>query len=709
MRLRAMVFALIHVPKGLCLPDRLITEDPMRDPRHDILFEPLAIGPVTAKNRFYQVPHCSGMGWKRPQALAAMRGMKAEGGWGVVNTEYCSVHPSSDNEYFANATLWTEDDIRANAHMTEAVHAHGSLAGVELWLGGGMVMNLSTRLPPLGLRNRPQTDTGVYNPGQTRKADLQDIRNLRQWHRDAARRAVSAGFDIVYVYATHGYLISEFLDPSINNRSDAYGGSLENRVRIVRDLIEETHEAVAGRAAVACRFSVDLDDAETYDMFGLLADLPDLWDLTVPDYTVEMGASRFVKEGELAPSVAAAKALTTKPVVAVSRYTSPDTMASVIRSGGQDMIGAARPSIADPFLPQKIEQGRTGDIRECIGCNICYAHDSLGVPIRCTQNPTMGEEWRMGWHPERVAPAPKPERVLVVGGGPSGLEAARVLGEAGHSVMLAEASRTLGGRVTAESRLPGLSEWARVRDWRLGQLEGLDTVEIFPESPMTATDIEGLGVDHVICATGSRWAADTVGRHSATGLTEQAAHRVISAETVLSSETINAEHVMIYDDDHYYMGSVIALALRAAGHRVTLVTPVGRPCEFGVYTGEIYTSNARLFEAGVEVVTNQQVTAIDDAGTVRLECSMSGRESMLACDVLLPVCRRLPETALFDALNQRQQSGAAGTLKSVVRIGDAEAPSTIASAVYGGYRAGMELGRSLDLTATFGRREHPPV
>ncbi|MGB0746809.1 MAG: NADH:flavin oxidoreductase, partial [Alphaproteobacteria bacterium] len=157
----------------------------MRDPRHDILFDPIRIGPVTAKNRFYQVPHCTGMGWRRPQMLAAMRGVKAEGGWGVVNTEFCSVHPTSDNEAFANATLWNDEDVRANRLMTDAVHEHGALAGVELWLGGGMVMNLATRLPSYGLRNRPQTDSGVYNPGQTRKIDKQDIRKLRRWHRDA--------------------------------------------------------------------------------------------------------------------------------------------------------------------------------------------------------------------------------------------------------------------------------------------------------------------------------------------------------------------------------------------------------------------------------------------------------------------------------------------------------------------------------------------
>lgn len=677
----------------------------MRDPRHNILFEPLRIGPVETTNRFYQVPHCTGMGWRRPKTLAAMRGVKAEGGWGVVNTEFCSIHPSSDNDAYPYAALWDQDDIRANRLMTNAVHEHDALAGVELWVGGGMTANLGTRIPAMGLRNRPQTDSSVLNPVQARKIDKQDIRNIRKWHKDAALRAVEAGFDIVYVYATHGYLLSEFLDSTNNTRSDEYGGSLENRVRLVRELIEETKDAVGHKCAVATRFSVDLSDPETYDAFGMLAELPDLWDIVVPDYGIEMGSSRFVKEASFVDSVAHAKSLTSKPVVAVGRFTSPDTMARVIKEGSQDLIGAARPSIADPFLPNKIAAGLSEDIRECIGCNVCYAHDSLGVPIRCTQNPTMGEEWRHGWHPERAGRAEKIAKVLVVGAGPAGLEAARVLGERGHSVMLAEASRILGGRVTREARLPGLVEWARVRDWRIGQIDKLDNVEVFPESPLAPEDVLALGVDHVICATGAVWAKDTVGRHSDTGLKNVANGMLLSAESVLDGDAVQGDHVVIYDDDHYYLGSVMALELRKKGHRVSLVTPVGRPCDWGQWTTEVYSSNAALSEAGVEIVPNKLLVAAPQ-GRAELECIFSGMQSEMACDVIIPLTRRLPVLGLYDGLVAMGDSLAEAGVRSVIRIGDAEAPGIIAAAVHAGYRAAVDLGENVDIAAKYGRREH---
>src|SRR3990172_2781257 len=147
-----------------------------------------------------------------------------------------------------------------------------------------------------------------------------------------------------------------------------------------------------------------------------------------------------------------------------------------------DLIGAARPSIADPFLPTKIKENRLDDIRECIGCNICVTGDTRFVPIRCTQNPTMGEEWRRGWHPEKISPKKDDREVIVIGAGPAGLECTRALGQRGYQVNLVEARREVGGRVLLESSLPGLIEWRRVLDWRLTQIKKLPNVTIYPGS-----------------------------------------------------------------------------------------------------------------------------------------------------------------------------------------------------------------------------------
>jgi len=268
-----------------------------RDPRHDILFEPVRIGPVTARNRFYQVPHCSGMGYQRPQMMAAMRGMKAAGGWGVVCTEYCSIHPSSDDTPFPHASLWDKGDIDNLRLMTEAVHEQGSLAGVELWHGGGRSANLYTRQTTLGPTSLPSTLL-MGMPVQSQAMTLDDIRTLKGWHKAAAKRAVEADFDIVYVYANHQYLLHDFLSARINTRTDEYGGSAQNRVRLVREIIEETLEAVGHRCAVAVRYSLPpegvADEEGLAEMFKIIAELPDLWDITVSDYSLEMGSSRFV-------------------------------------------------------------------------------------------------------------------------------------------------------------------------------------------------------------------------------------------------------------------------------------------------------------------------------------------------------------------------------------------------------------------------------
>ncbi|NMD07472.1 MAG: NADH:flavin oxidoreductase, partial [Phyllobacteriaceae bacterium] len=401
-----------------------------RDPRYDILFEPVPIGPVTARNRFFQVAHCNGYGWTAPQALAEMRGIKAEGGWSVVTTEEVDIHPSSDCEPYHEGRLWTDADIPALALMAEAVHFHNSLAAIEIVHQGLSAANRQSREVPMGPSHRPVLP---HDPVQARRMDKQDIRNLRQWHRDAALRAKRAGFDIVYVYAAHELGIPmHFLNRRTNDRSDEYGGTLENRARLLRELIEDTKDAVGDTCGVAVRLAVDellgpdglTSEGEGRDVIAMLAELPDLWDVNVSSWSNDSATSRFKKEGFQEEYIRFVKSLTSKPVVGVGRYTSPDRMVSLIKGGVLDFIGAARPSIADPFLPKKIEEGRLNDIRECIGCNMCVTSDHTMTNLRCTQNPTMGEEWRRGWHPERIAPKGSDHSVLVVGAGPAGLEAA---------------------------------------------------------------------------------------------------------------------------------------------------------------------------------------------------------------------------------------------------------------------------------------------
>src|SRR5579863_5593141 len=487
-----------------------------RNPRYDVLFEPVRIGPVTARNRFYAVPHAAGMTNSMPHMRAAFRETKAEGGWGVVCTGYVSIDPASDDAPLPYATLWDDDDVRSHALMTEAVHRHGALAGVELWHGGGSVMNRLSRIAPMSPSGTSwmATHVGFMGHQRPRVMDAGDIRALLAAQGAAARRARQAGFDIVYVYAGMGYLPYEFLLPEWNRRTDAYGGSLANRARIVRELLEVTREAVAGKCAVALRISLEELRArpseraasEAHELVGLLDDLPDLWDVKLDSSPTDCPPSRFAPEGSHEPVIDFVKKLTARPVVGVGRFTSPDTMVSQIRRGVLDLIGAARPSIADPFLPRKIDEGRERDIRECIGCNICISswHDS--VPVRCTQNPTAGEEWRRGWHPERVPPAPAGgSTVLVVGGGPAGLECALTLGRRGYEVMLAEAEAELGGRLRFETRLPGLATWARVLDWRRSQLQRLNNVTLYRGNRLDAGQILELQPAHVVVATGSRW------------------------------------------------------------------------------------------------------------------------------------------------------------------------------------------------------------
>ncbi len=667
-----------------------------RDARYDVLFEEVAIGPVKAKNRFYQVPHCNGGGYRDPSAAAEMRGIKAQGGWGVVFTEQCEMHHSSEITPYIELRLWEDKDIPQLARMADRMKEYGALAGIQLAYSGINGPNLYTREVPLAPTAMP-IRTFTNDPVQARSLNKKDIKNLRRWFVNALIRSRTAGFDLVCLYGAHGFgIFQHFLSRATNHRTDEYGGSLQNRSRFVREVISDARDTVGDSMGITLRLSLDemvgdrgFSNTEVREFIQMHRDLPDLWDLAHGAWEDCSGPSRFKEEAAQHDLVAGIRQITDKPVVGVGRFTSPDVMVKQINSGTLDFIGCARPSIADPFLPKKIEEGRIEDIRECIGCNICISGDMTMSISRCTQNPTFMEEWRKGWHPEKIAGKGASSNVLVVGAGPAGLEAARALAMRGYDVALAEATTTLGGRVALESKLPGLSAWGRVADYREYQLSQMPNVEVYLDNRLGAAGILEFGFENIAIATGAHWRRDGVARQHVVPFSIEPTMPLFTPDDLMAG-TLPTGDVVIFDDDHYYMGGVLAELLAANGCNVTLVVPAAYVSEWTVNTLEQAAIHARLVEAGVTIELNRGVTAIA-ADHVVSNCTYTGQLKSLPANAVVLVTCKLMNDSIWQQLQSQQSHWADAGVRTVKVFGDAEAPGPIAWATYAGHRYAREL------------------
>lgn len=668
----------------------------MRDQRYDVLFNPMDIGPVTAKNRFYQVPHCNGGGYRDPSAAAEMRASKAEGGWGVIFTEQCEMHHTSEITPFIELRLWEDKDIPMLRKMSDRMKEHGALAGIQLAYSGVNGPNLYSKEVPMAVSAQP-IRTFTNDPVQARALDKSDIRDLRRWFVNAAKRSQDAGFDLICLYGAHGFgIFQHFLSRATNHRTDEYGGSLENRSRFVNEVISDIKDAVGDTMGITLRVSLDetigdlgFSNAEVREFVEMNRNLPDLWDLAQGTWEDCSGPSRFKEEAAQEQLVKGIHELTDRPIVGVGRFTSPDVMAKMVRSGTLDFIGCARPSIADPFLPKKIDEGRIDDIRECIGCNICVTGDMTMSISRCTQNPTFMEEWRKGWHPERMNTKGESSNVLVVGSGPAGLEATRALAERGYDVALAEAGTAIGGRVARERLLPGLSAWGRVVDYRDYQISQKPNVETYFDSALDAESILEFGFENVCIATGAKWRRDGVSRQHVVPFPVDETMPVFSPDDLMEGAE-PAGHVVIYDDDHYYMGGVMAELLMQKGCSVTIVTPAAYVSEWTLNTLEQHEIHRRLAGLGVIIELNRGVTAVGK-DHVETNCTFTDQRRLLECDGVLLVSSRIENNSVYNALKQREADWADAGIRSVKLIGDANAPGPIAWATYAGHRYAREL------------------
>lgn len=612
--------------------------------------------------------------------------MKAEGGWGVVCTEIAEIADTTEFWPYPSLHLWSDADVARIARMPEAVHRHGALAGVELGHVGLAAGNRASRKPPLGPGSFLTLES--VEPFQSRSMDRSDIRLFRRQHRAAARRAREAGFDIVYAYAGHGLsILSQFLQPKYNQRTDEYGGSFENRLRLVREVLTDMKEEIGDRCAVAFRFAVNEIDGDLEagkDLVEALKDIPDLWDVNLSDWAEDSRSSRFSKEGFQEEQVSFVKSVTDKPVVGVGRFTSPDTMLGQVRRGVLDLVGAARPSIADPFLPKKIDEGREDEIRECIGCNICVSGELSYAPMRCTQNPTVMDEYRRGWHPEKVPPRGSEDHVLVVGGGPAGMECANILGRRGYEVTVADARKELGGRVAREAGLPGLSEWIRVFDYRFHALQRMDNANLYTESALSPDDVLEFGMQRVVIAAGAVWRRDGVGRWNTAAVLDGTEPNVLTPDDILDGAEVGGP-VVIYDEDGAYLGNAIAEKLSMEGREVTYVVPAAEVAPYLALTMEQHRVIARLMELGIRIERLKMLEALSD-DWIRLACVHGGAGLELPLGTAILLTSRSPEDGIYRELAARKPDWAAAGIRSVCRIGDCEAPSIIAAAVHAGHR-----------------------
>jgi dimethylamine/trimethylamine dehydrogenase len=308
--------------------------------------------------------------------------------------------------------------------------------------------------------------------------------------------------------------------------------------------------------------------------------------------------------------------------------------------------------------------------------------------MRCTQNPTVGEEWRRNWHPERIQKVRIPKKYLIVGGGPSGLEAASSLIKSGNDVILADAADYWGGRVTLESKLPGLAEWSRVRDWRIWQLQQVPNAELYLKSKLTSEDLLSYGVENIVLATGASWRADGVGRIHRAPLKYLNSNRILTPDDVMAGKLLDDMSkgpIVIFDDDRFYMGSVLAEVAVKTGRKVVFISSTPTVSAWSENTLEQSRIQSKLMNLNIEIMTSHKLCNHQDK-QLSISCLFTEKISQIECETLILVTSRIPNDILWRELSTKKDTWEDMGIETVTRIGDCLQPGLIAMAVQSGHK-----------------------
>ena len=657
-----------------------------------LLFSPLQIGPVTAPNRIVCGAHFTQ--FVEPGATVGEPGYygvrygrylgeRAAGGAGVIVAGQAQVHPTTAYQMRNNAIAWDEGAIPHFEQVTGPVHEHGALAFLQLAHNGGVNDGAWSKLPAWA----PSAVANYNEPPKPLERD--EIRELVEYFGRSAANATAGGFDGIEVHGAHGYLIHEFLSPKSNHRTDEYGGSLENRMRFCIEVLETVRSAVGDGVAVGLRL---VGDEEQRDASGLTADdaaeiAARLEDADLVDFVhVSVGVSGMGMVRPLyAPhllGVYAAhtvkKALRDTPVFAVHRILTPDEAEGILERGEADALTLVRALIADPDWPAKARAGGDDTIRRCTGCNQgCYGNLIQSLPITCVTNPVVGREAELGMGTLR--PAARAKRIVVVGGGPAGLEAAWVAAARGHDVTLLERGDELGGKIRLAQRLPGRAELADFADWRAGECDRRD-VDVRLGVAATADDVVALQPDAVVVATGAR--ATTTGASKWHPMPIPGCEQpfVIDHERALLEADQLDGRVVILDVVGHIEAIGVGERLASTGADVTVACPLPTPMLLDPET--MAAALPRMARAGARWRPSTAMVSIGDHEVTLID-TLSLAMDTVPADTVVIRTHGLPNDELYFALH--------GRVPEVVRIGDAVAARPADRAIFDGHRAGRAL------------------
>jgi 2,4-dienoyl-CoA reductase-like NADH-dependent reductase (Old Yellow Enzyme family) len=663
----------------------------------EVLWEPVRIGPVTVANRICVSAHQTHFPARELELVGdryiAYMEARARGGAGLLIVEAGAVHPSTAKVGLID--LYREEIVPGLTRLGNAVHAHGARLFAQLSHLGSQDLgtsDLDRWHPVLAPSALPST---VY--GRVAKAmSGADIADVVTGYGRAAANALAAGLDGAEISAGHGYLMCQFLSPMTNLRTDRYGGSVAGRCRLAVEAAEEVRRRCGRGFALGIRLSFD----EFMGDIGLTGAVSEetvrvLHETGLFDYISITGGNYHTirewvpsvsggRDGHLAPHAAQARAAVGGeiPVMVASAIRTVERAAEIVAAGQADLVAMTRAHIADPDIVRKARSGRTDEVRRCVGANQgCLRRAFANNGITCTVNPVAGRERTFGARGLELAP--RARDVLVVGGGPAGMQLAETAARRGHRVVLMERAERLGGQLLLAAELPNRGTWGELAADLAASLERLE-VDVRLGVEATPDDVAAAAIDAVFVATGSVF--DTSGFSiSAPGrprLEGSELDHVIDPAAAIGDPERCGSTVVIVDDNGDHLPLGLALLLAAGGRSVEIVTRHLFAGSQLAATGDLGFVLPQLAEAGVRVTAQTSVRRIG-ARELTVAGVWGGGERTIAADTVVLSMMRRSDDALAAALAER---GIPAT-----RVGDCLAPREVDDAIHDGMHAALSL------------------